>query len=546
MECALRLRTWYGSSDAGPPLPIRGDIFRTLPASFDLFSDAFLSPVRMSCASRSSLFRVSWVLLVLWVLPPVVEAAAQSSDRPLPQRTRVFARDTVQVSLADAMQRSLAVSPEVDQERAGREFARARLGEARQSRFLTSLSANTAHSFAPGLEIPDDATGSPRAYYLNPDVRNDWTLDALRPFNRFEVRAQQPLFTAGELGGSIRAARHGVDVESATVESKRLEVASRTGEIYYSLLLVEALDRLASETGEVVERAKREVQRLLDEGDEGVDQADLFEVRLTEEEYRRRVVEVEQRLATAQSALRRQLFLPDDAVVETADARLDPVDFTLHPDSLAYYIDLGLRNRPELDQARAGVEARKALVDVERSDYFPKLGLQVTYAYSYAAGRPNQRSAYLGDPYNGNSTRTGLGIQMNLDFLQTRKRVEQARAELNEVRYQQDAARQLVQFEVEDAYRNVVIRETAVTSRRESLQITEEWLRNEQINFDLDFGNTENLVRAVRANLEAEARYFEAVQAYNVAVLQLLDATGTLADDVERGLFSFTDDADDE
>ena len=135
---------------------------------------------------------------------------------------------------------------------------------------------------------------------------------------------------------------------------------------------------------------------------------------------------------------------------------------------------------------------------------------------------------------------------MNLDFLQTRKRVEQARAELNEVRYQQDAARQLVQFEVEDAYRNVVIRETAVTSRRESLQITEEWLRNEQINFDLDFGNTENLVRAVRANLEAEARYFEAVQAYNVAVLQLLDATGTLADDVERGLFSFTDDADDE
>jgi len=39
----------------------------------------------------------------------------------------------------------------------------------------------------------------------------------------------------------------------------------------------------------------------------------------------------------------------------------------------------------------------------------------------------------------------------------------------------------------------------------------------------------------VRASLEAEARYVEAVKQYNVAVLKLLRATGTLTDRVKRG-----------
>lgn len=471
------------------------------------------------------------LVAALAALLPLLATGQPVSPDPVPG-------DTVRLSLADAVQRSLDVSPEVGIEESKRRFAQARFGEARQSRYLTSFSANTAHSFAPSLDIPTGNTRPPGSYYLEPEIVNDWTVDALQPFNRFEVRAQQPIYTAGELGGSIRAARHGVDVERAGADVKRLEVARRTGDLYYSLLLVEALQRLADETGEVVDRAKREVQRLLDEGDESVDQADLFEVRLTEEEYKRRVVEIRQRMQTARSALRRQLFLPDDIVIETADRRLEPVTFTLHPDSLAYYLDLGVQNRPELAQARAGVQARKALVDVEKSDYYPKLGFQATYAYAYAPNRPQQRSAYIGDPFNGNSTRTGFGIQLNLDFLQTRKRVEQAQAELNEVRYQEEAAGQLIRFEIEDAYRNVIIQETNVASRKQSLQITEEWLRNEQINFDLDFGNTENLVKAVRANLEAEARYFEAVKSYNSAVLTLLDATGTLTQDLRRDLFT--------
>jgi hypothetical protein len=42
-------------------------------------------------------------------------------------------------------------------------------------------------------------------------------------------------------------------------------------------------------------------------------------------------------------------------------------------------------------------------------------------------------------------------------------------------------------------------------------------------------------VKAVRADLEAQARYLEAVKQYNVAVLELLRTTGTLADRARTG-----------
>jgi outer membrane protein TolC len=113
--------------------------------------------------------------------------------------------------------------------------------------------------------------------------------------------------------------------------------------------------------------------------------------------------------------------------------------------------------------------------------------------------------------------------------------VEQAKAELSEVKNQQTAARQLVRFEVEEAYRNLLIAKTAVESRDRSTTISGEWLRTEQINFDLGFADTENLVKAVRADLEARARYVEAVKQYNVAVLRLLRATGTLTDRLQNG-----------
>lgn len=439
-------------------------------------------------------------------------------------------RDTVTLNVEAAIQRALEISPEVEAVAADMAFAEARYSLARASRFATEFNATTAHAVAPGLDIPDPEL--PReALYLDPNVRNDW--EDLRPFNRLEVNLLQPIYTWGELGGNIRAAKSGVAVEAAAVRSTALEVALRTGELYYGVLLMNELARLTDRAGDIVDQARREIRRLLDEGAEDVDDADLFQVQITEQEFLRRVVEVEQRQQTARSALARQLFLPEGTVVVPAQDVLTPLPFTL--DSLETYMAVALEQRPEVAQAAAGIEAREALVTVARSHYFPKLFLGVEARYSYAAGRYRQPNPYISDPFLGRSVRAGFGLRQQLNFAQTRARVEQAEAELNEVRFQQEAAQQLVLFEVEEAYRNLIIARAALASRERALTISKEWLQTEYINFDLELGDTENLVRAVQANLELEASYYEAVQRYNVAVLRLLRATGTLVRRAESG-----------
>lgn len=440
--------------------------------------------------------------------------------------------DTVRFDLPGALREALRVSPEVATTQAEADFARARYAEARASRFLTDFSAQTAHSLAPGLDIPEDNPYPTDALYLNPDVRNRWGV--LRPFNRIEVSLVQPIWTWGQLSGTIRAARHGAAVEDAEVEGKRREVALRLGESYYGLLLANRLQQLARETGSIVERAQVEIQRLLEEGADDVDYADLYQVQLTEQEYLRRVVEVRERQATAAVALRRQLFLPEATVFVPGDSTLVPIPFTL--DSLDAYFSLALRNRPEMAQARAGLAAREALVDVARSDYYPKLALGVTATYAYASGRYRQRNPYINEPFLSRSVQPGFGLRQQLNFGQTRAKVEQAEAQAAAVRYQLEGAEQLILFEVEEAYRSLRVAEAALQALDRSFTITRQWLLDEQLNFDLDLGDTENLVRAVQAKLATEASYYEAIYRYNVAVLRLLSATGILVESVGAGM----------
>ncbi len=438
--------------------------------------------------------------------------------------------DTLRLSLLEVLQRALAVSPDLQAVAAREAFAEARYDQARASRFLTQLRLQTAHAVAPGLKIPEDNAYPTDALYLNPEVRNDWA--HVRPFNQLEVELIQPLWTWGELSGQIRAARYGTEVETASLRQKALEVAARSGELYYSLQLTAALLRLTRETGEIIERAKAEINRLLETGAPEVDDADLFQLRITEQEYLQRVVEVEERHRLARSALALQLQLPDTVALETTEVLL-PVSFTLQP--LEAYLALAEAHRPEIQQAQAGLAAREALVDVARSEYYPKLFLGISGRWTYTAGRYRQPNPYISDPYLGESLRAGLGLRLSLNFGQTRARVAQAQAQRNEVAYQLEAARLLVRYEVEEAYRNVLIAKAALEARDRALTISKEWLRTEQINFDLDLGDTENLVRAVRENLELQARYYEAVYNYNRAVLRLLRAIGTLDENIRNG-----------
>lgn len=437
--------------------------------------------------------------------------------------------DTVFVTMSQAIHLAIDGSPEIGAAAARRDFAEARSRFARASRYLTEARLTTLHSVAPGLnrdpEWPVDAL------YLDPTVRNDW--NSLRPFNRFELELLQPLYTWGELGGSIRAAAHGARVEDAAVHVQTSEVALRTAQLYQGLLLAESLQRLVDEAGDILSQAERELTRLLDEGDPSVDDADLFKLQITEQEFLSRVVEVRESRETAAMALSRQLMQPPGSIAVTPGTRLEPIPLPV--DTLSTFLKMAAQHRPELRQVDAGVAARTALLDVARSDYYPKLFVAAQANYAFAEGRHRQPNPFIGDPFQSRFAGAALGFRQNLNFGQTRARIEQAEAELQEVRYQDEALNQLILFEVEEAYRNVVIARERLQARERSLAIAREWQRTEQINFDLALGDARNLIEAVQARLELESSYLEAVNRNNNAVLRLLQTSGLLVNHARSG-----------
>lgn len=439
------------------------------------------------------------------------------------------AQDTLMVSLSSAMTKSVEISPEIRAKAAKVDFAEARYSLARASRFLTEFTATSAHSTAPGLDNPNNTPGS--RLYLDPDVRNDW--EDLSLFNRIEFSALQPLWTWGELGKSIEAARAGVEVEEAATLDTKSQVAERAAQLYFGLQYAEALTSLTTEAGDIVRRAIKEINRMIEEGDDGVDDADLFQVKITEQEFLQRVVEVEESRETARSALSRLMFLPQGQTTALESKLLDPVNIAL--ESLESYQEKALKFRPELSQAAAGMKAREALVDVARSHLYPKLFLGVSGRWSYAPGREKQPNPYISDQFLSRKLEVGFGFRQNLNFGQTKAKIAQAEAEAAGVSYLAEAARQLVLFEVEEAFRNVTMARAVIQSREQQLQISKEWLRLEEVNFDLEVGDTENLVKAVKENLTLRAARGEAVYKYNLAVIKLLSKTGILVQTLESG-----------
>jgi len=473
------------------------------------------------------------ILIVICVSGPVsvfAQSPAKSSGAGRSESVD-FAADTVVVSLTDAITRALEISPELSASEAETGKASSLYDLARASRYLTRFELTSVFSTAPAIHNPNN-TPTDRLY-LDPDVRNNWENGSI--FSRVDVRAVQPLFTWGEVTGNIRAAEHGVDVRLGVERATTQAIVNRTAEMYFKLLLTEALYKVTEEAGEQVDRAEKQIADLIEEGDPGVDQADLFDVQITKQEFVRGVVAVKQRMETAAAALSRQMILRDGTAVRTTASELETIDFEQLP--LEHYQLLALQHRPELEQVVSGRLARNELVTVAKSDYYPKLFLAVDATYSYAQNRYRQPNPYVGDPFLNRSLRAGIGITQKLNFSQTKARVERARYDEIALESQEEILHQLIQFEVEQAYREVIIASAAVEANAKALQISKEWLATEEINFDLGLGDSQNLVRVVKRNLEAILEDFEARYAYNVAVLRLLGATGILEASVQNGIF---------
>lgn len=460
------------------------------------------------------------ILMSVAFVSTVEQASGQSSGSSSGQAES----DTLALSFPEFMELALENSKELEARRQQIGIAETRRKQAQASRFLPNLELTSGHGLIPGVKT-DDSEFENSSLYLDPDLRTDWGDWAV--FNRVEVSAIQPVYTWGALSSAIQASKAGVTVASAEYDGRRDNYEMDLFQLYQAHLLATELKQLTDEARKTIRSAERELENLLEEGSDEIDDADLYQLDIFKHQFEAQVVEVDENLTFVRRAWQLALGSQETENSTTYQPDTPFIDPLMDaPEERQVYRQNALNNRPEIRRINAAQEAAGYGLKAARAQRYPALVLGLSYRYAYASNRPRQRNPFISNPANTESLTLGLGIRQSLNFFILESRVERARLQYRQAGYAQEAAADGIELDIADKYKNVEIARAKMQGSRGALDVSREWLRQEQLDYDIGFGDVNNLVDAVRQNLELEAEYKQQVYDYNIALGQLYKAGG--------------------
>src|SRR5579859_1893581 len=184
---------------------------------------------------------------------------------------------------------------------------------------------------------------------------------------------------------------------------------------YFGVMLARDARYLANEILDKLDKAIKGVANKLAKGDTTVSETDRLRLDLYREEVIARSGEAERGESYGMAALRfltgvqTSFDLPDEPL-KRPDVHLAPI---------VRYLAAARLFRPEVNMARAGVEARKAQVDLARARFFPDIGLALGADYTRAPSAVTQNNAWTLDPFNHFYYIVGFGARWSLDLMPT-------------------------------------------------------------------------------------------------------------------------------
>ncbi len=399
--------------------------------------------------------------------------------------------------------------------RARLSFTHAQLSEARWLPFW-----NWQSNF--GMSVVPPIPGT--LYYTAADfnVRNTSFGDGIQPLVHFDINGNLPLYTFGKIDSGKRAAEANVRFSEWDLERIRQQTRMDVRRAYFGIMLARDAKYLADE---VVSRLDKNIKTLTDKiakGDTSVTEVDRLRLDVYREEIVAREGEAKRGETYALAALRFFTGVQDN--FDVPDEPLKRPDVTLAP--VVQYLTAARLFRPEVNMARAGVEARRAQVDLARARFFPDVGLTLGADYTRAPSSTTQSVPWIFDPLNHFFYYAGFGLHWNLDLLPTAARVAQAESQLEETRALERAALGGIAVEVENAHAVAVEAKGREETWDRAEHKSKQWITTIQDAIDLGTQDERALIEPLRAYVNARVSPLFALMDYNIALSQLALASG--------------------
>ncbi len=440
--------------------------------------------------------------------------AAPAADEPSP--------DTLRLSLRECLDRAMVGNLDIQEAQLERDRAVIDQFEANRAFWLPVFEARSY------LSVVKDARG----YITDHRLTTSW--DNFGPYFEFHLQAAQPISTLGRVNALKRAARSGIAAREAGVEVRRASVAAEVYRLYYGVLVARELLEILDDVSEKIAQARTRVREMLEEDSDRVTTTDLMRIDVYTYELERKHIEANKSVELALGALRRALGIPYDSHFDVVTDRLRPIPETLPSlDSLRAY---AFRNRPELAQINAAIEARRQQLIAARAERYPTPFVGVEVGLRAAPGRELlTENPFVGDAYNGRSVKAALGLQYTLENRSRKAGIQRAEVEYREMLRKREWAEAGIALEVQKAYLEADEARRNSELGRRSLRAGSSLMIQTLERYDMGVASTRDLLEAYGAYAKSQGDYYQTLYSHYLALGEVYRTIGRPLSEITNG-----------
>lgn len=407
-----------------------------------------------------------------------------------------FAGETVALNLDDAMLRAFQTNPTVSIAQYELDSARASYNAARQSRGI-SISAN--HTTQRG--------GYDDAHEATPGL---WT-KGIGNNHANSLTASLPIFTGGKLKGTIKQAKANYQYNEVGVQRTYNEMRSTVTDGYFKMLQADNMQKLSAESVTRLEDHLKNVQAQYDVG--VVAKVDVLRSQVELANAKQTLIQAENSYQVAEANMNKIVGLPMDTTLKLDNLLVYNAYDQNMDDCLAYAAE----HRPELMQAKYGVDAAKGALMVARSGHMPQVAASATQQWS--------DSNWPGDE----DGKWGVGVNVSLNVFDTGvtlSKIHGAEADLKKAEETYRDTVNAVNLDVRSNYLGLREAEKRISTTKLAVEQADEDYRIAQLRYMSGVGTNTDVLDAQVALTQAKTNYTQALYDYNTSKTALETSIG--------------------
>jgi outer membrane protein TolC len=394
-------------------------------------------------------------------------------------------------------------------------YAHAQLEEAKWTPWF-QWSAQSSFGVAPTLS---GTVLYPQSTLQN---RNITALGSLEPFIGYGISGVVPLYTFGKITSSRDAAEANIRVSEWDMEKARQQMRMDVRRAYYGLQLARDAKDVFNDALHRLDNGIKGIKKKLEKADPNVTEVDRLRLETFRQELLAQSLQAPKGESYAIAALRFMTGVQTN--FDVPDEPLKRPDRPLV--SIAQYLEAARVLRPDVNMARAGIIARKALVEYNRARLFPDLGLGLGADFVSTPSAVPQMNVWASDNWNHFYYYFGFGLRWSLDLLPQAARIQEAESQLEETRALERLALGGAMVEVEKAYADAVEAKGREEAWDRAEHIAKQWISTAQDHIDLGTWDERSLVEPLRSYAGARGQHLYALMDYNLAMSSLALASG--------------------